>query len=376
MSAQRRRTSRNREEPVDVVSRDAEIPGDRSGPDALIRAQHDDRLKLAIPIFIMLVMMFGYYMFWYRPQHQLKEPEVQFTQKRLDANLPDDLKPPPPIPVVKDATTQVVQPIGVVVPNPDKAYAPSTSTQIDPPKPRNPNADRMSSSSVLANGGGGIISGDGGLGGGMKSTQLSGALAVVIRNPTYTISRGTPLGDCFSTVRINSEVPGQITCILAADVYGVNKKMVLLPRGTKIVGKQEGSLPLGQERLFALSARAETPDHVLINLDSPFTSELGEPGIDGHVDARFMKRLLPGLAFALLDSISVGISNKGGSGSGSGTTVVLGNSANATRDTAGKVLEEYKNIPPVLTREQGARLSIIAAQDLDLTNAYRLRIKE
>lgn len=373
MSAQRRRTSRNREEPVDVESHDVEIPGDRSGPDALIRAQHNDRLKLAIPIFVLLVTAFCYYMFWYRPQHQQKEPEIQTTQRRLDANLPEDLKPPPPpIPVVKEATP-TPQPIGVVVPNADKSYAP---TQVDPPKPRNPNADRMSSPSVLTNGGGGVTSGDGGLGGSMKLTQPSGALAAVMRNPTYTITRGTPLGDCFSKVRINSEVPGQITCDLATDVYGADKKMVLLPRGTKIVGNQVGALPLGQERLFALAARAETPDHVLIDLGSQFTSELGEPGIEGHVDARFMKRLLPGLAFALLDSLSVGISNKSGNGTGSGATVVLGNSANATRDTAGKVLDQYKDIPPVLTREQGARLSIIAMQDLDFSNAYRLRSKE
>ena len=358
MSNTRSRSSRAAPAPS---VREEHIPGDRSGPEDLMRQQQAQRLKIAIPLIFLIAGVVIYFLFFNHVG--VKDEVVSETRARLDQSVPADITVPA-IPITKASPPQpiidaAVAPIPVV----------PAVTAAPPPAPRNPNADRMgavqSSLSARPEIAGGATEGER-----MKVTQLAGAKASVIPDPTRTITRGTPFGDCLSTVKINTEIPGQITCVLVSDVYGVNKKMVLLPKGTRIVGEQVGQLAIGQERMLAMAARAETPDHVIINLGSSFTDQLGQSGISGDVDSRFLKRLGPALAFSVLDALTLNLSNK--SGGGGGNSIIVG-AGGATRDTAQSVADMYKNIPPVITANHGSRLSIIANQDLDFSGAVKLK---
>lgn len=355
----------SRSNPAERSGREEDIPGDRYGPDEVARKQRAQRLKMAIPFILACIAVVVYFLFIRERSNEVKEG----TRTRLDQSVPQDITVPP-IPIAKAPLppTVIAAPVPPieVVPAPTAAIAP-------PPAQRDRNADRMASTpSSLAR-----MSGGTGIGAKeadqLKPTQLIGAAASVIARPTYMITRGTPFGDCFSTVKINTEVPGQITCVLASDVYGADKKMVLLPKGTKIVGEQTGQLAVGQERMLAMAARAETPDHVIINLGSTFSDQLGQSGISGNVDSRFVKRLGPALLFSVLDAVTLNLSNKGSSGGGNAIIVGAGG---ATRNTAQGVLDQYKNIPPVITANEGSRLSIIANQDLDFSGVYKLKQRE
>jgi type IV secretion system protein VirB10 len=126
------------------------------------------------------------------------------------------------------------------------------------------------------------------LGARLQPTPLSGVSANVLRTQPYLLTTGT-LMPCVLQTAMDSTLPGFVTCVIPQDVLG-KTGIVLLDRGTKVVGQFQGGVRQGVERMFVLWTRAETPQGVVINLDSPATDPLGRSGMDGEVDSHFWKR--------------------------------------------------------------------------------------
>ena len=81
--------------------------------------------------------------------------------------------------------------------------------------------------------------------------------------------------DCTLETAIDSTLPGMTTCIIATDTFGVDGKVVLLERGTKLIGETRGQVQQGTARVFVLWTEARTPAGVVVPLDSPGADELG-----------------------------------------------------------------------------------------------------
>ncbi|MDE8420557.1 type IV secretion protein, partial [Klebsiella pneumoniae] len=79
------------------------------------------------------------------------------------------------------------------------------------------------------------------------------------------------------------------------DVYSENGRVVLLDKGTKVLGQYSGGIAQGQARLFVLWTRALTPRGVAIDLGSPAADSLGRAGLPGGVDTQFWARFGVGL---------------------------------------------------------------------------------
>jgi type IV secretion system protein VirB10 len=123
----------------------------------------------------------------------------------------------------------------------------------------------------------------------LKPTVLSGATASVIKNPDMVVTEGT-LIPCILQTAIDTQLAGFVTCVVPIDVRGTSGNVVLLDRGTKIVGQIQAGLVQGQERVFVLWTRAETPKHVVISLNAPGADELGRSGLPGAVDNHWWQR--------------------------------------------------------------------------------------
>ena len=86
---------------------------------------------------------------------------------------------------------------------------------------------------------------------------------------------------------MDSSAPGIVTCVTQQDVLGSTGSVVLMERGTRIVGEYSSHMVQGQSRMFVLWNRAETPRHVVITLGSPAADAIGQAGFDGEIDTHF-----------------------------------------------------------------------------------------
>jgi type IV secretion system protein VirB10 len=145
--------------------------------------------------------------------------------------------------------------------------------------------------------------------------------------------------------------------------------VVLIERGSECTGEFVSALRNGQKRLFVLWTRIKTPHGVVISLDSPAADALGRSGIEGDIDNHWFERI--GAAF-LLSFIEDSVALVAARESSSSGTLEFQNTQQTGQSMAGKVLDATINIPPTLTRNQGERVSIYVARDLDFEKVYGL----
>ena len=190
--------------------------------------------------------------------------------------------------------------------------------------------------------------------------------ASVLPTERFLLPKGAFI-DCTLETAIDSTLPGMTTCVTATDTFSADGTVVLLERGTKLVGETRGQVREGQARLFVLWSEARTPTGVVVPLDSPGTDELGRAGLTGKVDTHFWERFGAAILVSVIDAgVQAGIQS-----TNNGGTVIV-NPSN-TQDVMTGILQSTINIPPTITVRQGARIQILVARDVDFRSVYYLR---
>lgn len=173
--------------------------------------------------------------------------------------------------------------------------------------------------------------------------------------------------DCTLETAIDSTLPGMTTCVTATDTFGVNGKVVLLERGSKLIGETRGEVQNGAARVFVLWTEARTPTGVLVPLDSPGTDELGRSGLPGQVNRHFWDRF----GAAMLISVVNGVMQAAVQSTSHGGAIIY-NPATA-QEALTDVLKGTINIAPTVIKHQGDRIQILVARDIDFRPVYELR---
>lgn len=211
----------------------------------------------------------------------------------------------------------------------------------------------------------------------LKPTKVVMAQATILPDRNFLLTRGDGF-DCDIPQALDSRSPGFIYCIVARDVYSDNGRVLLVPRGTQLDGEARGggSVNAGQVRIGALFNRLKTPKGVIVDLNSPATDQLGVAGVMGHVENHFWERFGAALAISFFDTTwqiaasrliptDGGITNNfGGAGYGGGGKSVVDS-----------VLQQQANIRPSIVSNQGGRIRVTLARDLDFSSVYRLKVK-
>ena len=199
----------------------------------------------------------------------------------------------------------------------------------------------------------------------LSPTPLKSVAASVLPHQPYLLTQGT-LIPCVLQTAMDSTLPGLVVCVIPQDVRG-KTGLTLLDRGTRVVGEFRGGVRQGQERLFVVWTRAETPEGVVIRLDSPATDPLGRSGLAGEVDRHFWQRFGGALLLSVVNgAIQAGVAQA----SKEGTTTIN------TGETQGVIAESLKgsvDIPPTVRINQGALVSLLVARDLDFASVYRVQ---
>lgn len=203
------------------------------------------------------------------------------------------------------------------------------------------------------------------LGARLQPTQLAGVSANVLRHQPYLITTGNVI-PCVLQSAMDSSLPGLVSCVIPQDVTG-KTGLTLLDRGTRVVGQFQGGITQGVERMFVTWTRAETPQGVVINLDSPASDALGRSGLSGEVDRHFWQRFGGALLLSVVDGVlQAGVAAASPEGS---TSIRTGTAQAVIAET----LRGSINIPPTVRKHQGELVSIFVARDLDFSTVYNVR---
>lgn len=214
----------------------------------------------------------------------------------------------------------------------------------------------------------------GAVGGLLTPTVTTKTTAAMIGNRDMIVAKGAHI-DCALTTKVINEVSGFASCQLPNNVYSDNGKVLLMGRGSEVMGEYVAKASQGQRRLFVLWDRVKTPEGVIIDFKSPAADSLGAMGIGGYVDNRWFERI--GAAFMLSfvkDVIAYEIAKSSAGANTQAGGIAFQNSTRTGESMAEKVLEQTIGIPPTIYKNQGDLASIYVARDLDFSTVYQLRV--
>jgi len=199
----------------------------------------------------------------------------------------------------------------------------------------------------------------------LRPSVTPAATAQVLPTQRFLLPKGAFI-DCTLETAIDSTLPGMTTCITATDTFSADGTVVLLERGTKLVGETRGEVAQGSSRVFVLWTEARTPTGVVVPLASPGTDELGRSGLSGEVNRHFWQRF----GAAILISVIGGAVQAGVQSTSSNGTVIIDPSS--SQNVLTEVLKGTVNIPPTITKQNGDRIQVFVARDLDFRSVYEL----
>jgi type IV secretion system protein VirB10 len=200
----------------------------------------------------------------------------------------------------------------------------------------------------------------------LQPTVTAVARARVLPTRRWLLPKGAFV-DCTLETAIDSQLAGLTTCVTAVDVLSADGTIVLLERGTKLVGDARAEVRPGQNRVFVLWNEARTPTGVVADLASPGTDALGRSGVDGAVDTHFADRFGAAILVSIISGAVQAAANRGPSG---GVAVY---NPQASTEILTEILRNTISIPPTIKVPQGTRLQVLVARDVDFRDVYALK---
>lgn len=174
---------------------------------------------------------------------------------------------------------------------------------------------------------------------------------------------------------INSELPGQITAIVAQDVRDTaTGTFVLIPQGARLVGSYAADVQYGQERVLVAWQRITWPDGKVLDIGAmPGADGAGYSGFHDLVDNHFWR--LFGNAL-LLSGITGGVAYSQDALAPTGERTTVGSAmGQSVGQQLGQVSEEMirkqMNVAPTIEIRPGYRFNVQVTKDLTFNAPYR-----
>jgi type IV secretion system protein VirB10 len=205
-----------------------------------------------------------------------------------------------------------------------------------------------------------------------QQARAGGARAYMLADPSMMITQGTKI-PCNVVEALDTTLPGLVTCMQTEDVRSADGRVVLLERGTRWVGQQANGVAQGQRRVGIVWSRGETPNHVLVDVDSGGADWLGRPGIAGEVDSHFWDRFGAAILLSVISDAGPYLTALRQGGGSNNTTIAFPNITGGAQQVMSDVLKSTMNIQPTLTAPQASQVVIHVARDLDFRDVYALQ---
>lgn len=189
------------------------------------------------------------------------------------------------------------------------------------------------------------------------------AKATAMRDLDAVIPQGAVIPAVMETA-INSDLPGLARAMVTRDIKSFDGSVVLIPRGSRVIGQYRSGVALGASRVFVIWTRVIRPDGVSIQIASPAADPLGRGGLEGKVDRHFFGRFGGSILMSVLNA---GVAAVGNARS---TSQIYIGSASQAANLAGTVMKSDQ-VSPTIQTPQGAPVTIFVARDLDFSDVRR-----
>lgn len=200
---------------------------------------------------------------------------------------------------------------------------------------------------------------------GSTETRNSGNLQMPAS--PYQVMAGTVIPAALVT-GIKSDLPGDVIATVTEPVYDTaTGKHLLIPQGSRILGKYNSQVSYGQSRVQMVWNRIILPDTSSLTLDNLVgTDPAGYAGLEDEVD-RHWGRILAGAALTTL--LGVGAELAAPENRQDGNRIVIAG-RNGLQDSVNQVGQELTrrnmNIQPTLTARPGLPVRVVVNRDLVL----------
>ena len=197
-----------------------------------------------------------------------------------------------------------------------------------------------------------------------------------LKNPAigkYELKTGSFIPAVLVTA-INSDLPGDVIAQVRENVYDYRTgKYILIPMGTKIVGKYDSSITYGQNRVLLIWQRLVFPNGSTLVLDNMQGVDLlGNAGLKGKTNNHFWKLMRSvllssaiNMASGSLESLDVNIE------AGSRSRVNIGTGASDAaqniRSIGEGMVEKDLNRQPTIEIKRGKKFNIFVSKDIILS---------
>ena len=201
--------------------------------------------------------------------------------------------------------------------------------------------------------------------GGSTETRNSGNLRMP--SSPYQVMAGTVIAGALVT-GIKSDLPGDVIATVTEPVYDTaTGKFLLIPQGSRILGRYNSQVSYGQSRVQVVWNRVILPDTSSLKLDNLVgTDPAGYAGLEDDVDWHW-KRIVAGAVLTTL--LGVGAELAAPENRQDGNRIVIAGRDSA-QDSINQVGQEMTrrnmNIQPTLTSRPGLPVRIIVNRDLVL----------
>lgn len=298
---------------------------------------------------------------------------------------------PTPVPAEgSQATPRLPEPIALAPKQPPQ-LPPQMPLPTPPPEPRGPTLmeRRMMTGDTAAQAGG--LGGQPGAGNNQQNaysqamTAIQGARgsrpgspdalpdvsnAQPLNGPDTLMLRGTFIR-CVLQTRIVTDYPGFTSCAVTEPVYSFTGRRLLLPKGSKVLGKYE--MEPTTNRVYVIWDRIVTPNGIDVNMASPGVDNLGGSGHPGYYNAHWPSRIGAALLISMLsDAFKYEAAEHGPRQTTISNGVVTqspfeSNTATTLQNIANQAVQRAANRPATVTINQGTIVSIYVAKDVDFS---------
>ena len=209
-------------------------------------------------------------------------------------------------------------------------------------------------------------------GGELQKSATPRVSAGLLGDRSLILPKGTAF-TCALKTKLISAASGFVSCQVQRNIFSDDGRVLLVERGSHMDGEYRiASVRPGTVRIPVLWTRIRTPNGVTVDIESPGTGPLGESGVDGYVDNRWLERIGAAMLLSLIDdSVKLAIEDRGNAGTGN--TILLPSTTSSTSKLAEKVLDSTINMPPLIYQNQGGIVGIYVARDVDFSSVYELK---